>query len=49
MGPVVPRALIEANASHLPKSPSLVPSSLIQNKCFRSKILLPGDLCAGSS
>lgn len=32
MGPLVPRALAEANASQLPKSSSLVPSSLIQNK-----------------
>jgi len=48
MGPLVPRALAEANASRLPKSSSLVPSSLIQNKCFRNR-LLPGALCAGSS
>lgn len=41
MGPLVPRERQMLLGS--PRSFSLVPSSLIQNKCFRN-MLLPGDL-----
>lgn len=46
MGPPVPRERQMLLGS--PRSFSLVPSSLIQNKCFRN-MLLPGDLCAAAA